>query len=540
MAGRVAGGRHSRLPAANTALPTRAHAELPHPKGDLYSVIEFWNEVAPKDEALVEDDRRWTWSDLADRVSRLAAALAEDGMRSGDRFASLDKNSTTTVEATLAAARNGYAHVIVNWRLAPDELAYILADAQAGVLFVGAEFVPQLEEIRSRLPELTKVVVVGGDADEYEHYLASAQPVQRTHQPAPDDCVLQLYTSGTTGFPKGAMLTHRSLEAHCITAVEAFHLTRDSVNMVAMPLCHVGGSSWSLLSIYTGARTVIVRAVVPADVLEQIGRERVTHAFFVPTIFEYLLAAPELDSADLSSLRCLVYGGAPMPPPLMRRCLDRFRQDFYQAYGMTEASGAVCVLEPAAHRDPDRTHLLASAGRPVKGVQVKVVNPVTEQEVRTGQTGEFWIRSDQVMVGYWRKPDADGDSFHDGWLHTGDAGYQDEAGYLFVRGRVKEMIISGGENIYPVEVERVLAQHPAVAEACVIGVPDPTYGEAVKAVVTTAPDAVLDEGKLIAFCREHLAAYKCPKSVDVVRELPRTATGKVLKRELRRPYWTND
>jgi acyl-CoA synthetase (AMP-forming)/AMP-acid ligase II len=527
---------------ANTAPSSPAATDRPTPTGDLHSIVDFWQGRTPDAEALAEGDRRWTWSELTDRIARLAAALAAEGLRPGERFASLNKNSAATMEATFAAARDGYAHVVVNWRLAPREVEYILADAQARVLFVGAEFAPQIEEIRSRLPELTKVIVVGADpatdgyADEYEEFLASARPAARTHRPDPDDCVLQLYTSGTTGFPKGAMLTHRSLGAHCVATAEEFRFTHDSVTMVAMPLFHVGGSSWALISLYVGARTVVVRQVVPGAMLEQIGREKVTHAFLVPTVYEYFLAAPELDKADLSSLRCLGYGGAPMPLPLMRRCLERLEHDFYQVYGMTEASGVFSVLGPDEHRDHDRTHLLTSAGKPVPGVEVRVAHPLTGQEVPAGQTGEFWIKSDQVMAGYWRNPDATAESFRDGWFRTGDAGYQDEAGFLFIRDRVKDMIISGGENVYPVEVERVLGQHPALAEVCVIGVPDPTYGEAVKAIVVTEADAAVDEPELIAYCRERLAAYKCPKSVDVIQELPRTAVGKILKRELRERY----
>ncbi|MEU2916374.1 long-chain-fatty-acid--CoA ligase [Streptomyces massasporeus] len=522
------------------AVPLAAESiDRPVPGSDLHGILDFWSEAAPDAEALAEGDRRWTWSGLEDRVARLAAALAGDGMRPGHHFATLDKNAAATVEATFAAARDGHAHVIVNWRLSPREIEYVLADAQARILFVGAEFLPQVEQIRDRLPHLAKIVVVGGDADEYEDYLASAAPVPRSHRPEPDDCVLLLYTSGTTGFPKGAMLTHRSLGAHCVAAAEALGFSHDSVNMVAMPLFHVGGISWALISLWVRARTLIVRDVVPAAVLEQIQRQKVTHAFFVPTVYEYFLATPELDRANLSSLRCLGYGGSSMPLSLMRRCLERFTSDFYQVYGMTEASGVFSVLGPEAHRDPDRIHLLTSAGRPLSGVQVRVASPVTGEEVPRGRSGEFWIRSEQVMAGYWDKPEATAESFRDGWFRTGDAGFVDDDGFLFVRDRLKDMIISGGENIYPAEVERVIAEHPSVAEACVIGVPDPTYVEAVKAVVTVAPDAVVDAAELIAFCRERLAAYKCPKSVEVVQELPRTVTGKVLKRELRKAYSNN-
>src|SRR5436305_1820703 len=329
--------------------------------------------------------------------------------------------------------------------------------------------------------------------------------------------------------------------AHLEAPLAAAHggFDRASVNLVAMPLFHVGGTSWALQSMYVGGRTLVVREVAPAVILEQIREQGVTHAFFVPTVYEFFLSLPGIEDADLSSVRCLGYGGSPMPGPLMRRCLDTFANDFYQVYGATEASGVFCVLRPEDHCDATHPERLASAGRPVSGVQLRVVDPDTGRDVEQGQTGEFWIKSAQTAIGYWNRPEDTAKAFEDGWYRTGDAGYVDAGGYVFVTDRTKDMVVTGGENVYPAEVERVLIEHPAIADASVIGVPDDVYGEAVKAVVIPEPGAAVDPAELIAFCRRHLAGYKCPKSVDVVDALPRNATGKVLKRDLRARYWAD-
>ena len=506
--------------------------------GDMSAIVRHWARLAPEGEALRCGERAWTWAQLAGRVDRLTRALAGLGVQAGQRIAVLDKNDPAQLEVTLAAAQGGFVSTVINWRLAPEELRYVLDDCGAVVAIVGAEFASVVDKIRPELAGLRHVIVLGGPAGQYESLLASAPGGSAPqHRPQPDDCFLQLYTSGTTGYPKGAMLTHRSVAAHTLTASEAFGFDRASVNLVAMPLFHVGGTSWALQSMYVGGRTIVVREVAPAAILQQIREQGVTHAFFVPTVYEFFLSLPGIGDADLSSVRCLGYGGSPMPGPLMRRCLDTFANDFYQVYGATEASGVFCVLRPEDHRDATHPERLASAGRPVSGVQLRVVDPDTGRDVEQGQTGEFWIKSAQTAIGYWNQPEDTAKAFQDGWYRTGDAGYVDPGGYVFVTDRTKDMVVTGGENVYPAEVERVLIEHPAIADASVIGVPDDVYGEAVKAVVIPEPGAAIDPAELIAFCRRHLAGYKCPKSVDVVDQLPRNATGKVLKRDLRARYW---
>jgi acyl-CoA synthetase (AMP-forming)/AMP-acid ligase II len=499
----------------------------------IHEIVGRWAARAPDREALAFGDRRWTWAQVDDRVRRAAGALRAAGVGPGHRFAVLDKNHPACVELSLAASAIGAVNAVVNFRLSPEELVYVLNDCEAMLVVVGAEFTALLDGLRDRLPNVQRVVVLGGDADEYEALLAAAEPTGTPFDSTPDDCCVQLYTSGTTGYPKGAMLTQRSMTAHTVAVGPAYGMDEGTVNIVAMPLFHVGGTSWALGSMYAGGRTVIVREMVPSAMLDLVESEAATHAFFVPAVVQMLIADPDRARAALGSLQVLGYGGSPMPAPLMERTLDTVPTPLYSVYGMTEMSGVFCVLGPDEHRNPERKHLRASAGRPLPMTMVRVVDPATGKDVEPGQVGEFWVRSDQAMGGYYNKPEATAEAFVDGWLRTGDAGRIDAEGYLFLEDRVKDLIISGGENIYPAEVERVLVQHPDVAEAAVIGVPHEKWGETAKAVVVPAAGATPDAAELIAYTRDRLAHYKCPTSVELVDTLPLNPTGKVLKRELR-------
>ena len=501
----------------------------------IFGIVERWVAEAPDREALAFGGQSWTWAQLDDRIRRAAGALRACRLGPGDRLAVLDKNHPACLELTLAASLIGAANVVVSFRLSGEELAHVLDDSTAQVVVVGAEFAATLAEVRDGLPKVREVVALGGDGDEYEKWLAAAEPVTEQYGSAPDDCFLQLYTSGTTGWPKGAMLTQRSMTVHTRVVAPAYGMDQSTINVVAMPLFHVGGTSWALGSMSAGGRTIIVREPVPSALLGLLESREATHVFFVPAMAGMLLADPAQASSGLRSLKVLAYGGSPMPATLMERTLSVLpATPLNSVYGMTETSGVFCVLGPDEHRDQRRAYLRASAGRPLPGNEVRVVDPATGTDVSPGEVGEFWVRSDQLMAGYWNMPEATREAITpDGWLRTGDAGRIDEAGYLYIEDRVKDMIISGGENVYPAEVERVLRQHPNVADVAVIGVPDEKWGETVRAVVVPTEGVVVDEAALIAFTRDRLAHYKCPTSVSVVSALPRNPTGKILKRQLR-------
>ncbi|HEY5853593.1 MAG TPA: long-chain-fatty-acid--CoA ligase [Aldersonia sp.] len=498
----------------------------------IFELIERGAADRPDRVALAFEDRAWTWAEFRDRVLRLAGALCAEGVGAGDRVAFLDKNHPACLETTFAASLLGAAHAVVNFRLSTEELAYVVNDSTAEILVVGHEFVDTVEQIRADIPNVRRVVVLGGPEDEYEALVAGGAPLEQRHDAAPDDCFLQLYTSGTTGWPKGALLTQRGLNAHNEALLPAYRMDESTVNLVAMPLFHVGGTSWAMGSMHAGGRTIIAREVSPVDILGVIENEAVTHAFFVPAVIQTLLAQDRVVEAT-AGLQVIGYGGSPMPAPLMEQTLETLATPLYSVYGMTEMSGVFCVLGPDEHRDPQRKHLRASAGRPLSGTVVRVVDPHSGDDVARGEVGEFWVRSDQAMGGYWNRPDATADAFVDGWLRTGDAGRMDDEGYLFLQDRVKDMVITGGENVYPAEVERVLVEHPDVAEVAVIGVPDAKWGETVHAVVVPASGATVDAAALIAFTRDRLAHYKCPTGVTFLDALPRNATGKILKRTLR-------
>jgi acyl-CoA synthetase (AMP-forming)/AMP-acid ligase II len=505
---------------------------------DFTSIVARWESERPDDVAVTYGGTSRTWSELARRVRQNAAAQRAAGLAPGDRLAVLDLNHPSSVELTLACAQVGTANAVVNFRLAPPEIVYVINDAAARILFVGPEFAAAVEQVRDKLPTVERVIRVGGVDDEYEAWLAAHEPDPEVHPAGPDDCFVQLYTSGTTGFPKGAMLTHRGMLAHAANVTVDFDLDPDARVQVAMPLFHVGGTSYALLAISCGAQIIMMRMPDPAAALEMIETERITHTFLVPALMAVMARVPGAADRDYSSLKALSYGASPMPLPVMRACLELFPGVMHQVYGMTETCGVVSSLGPEDHANPGAQHRLVSAGTPIHGVDIEIRDPATGEPVPTGEPGEIWVRTDQLMGGYWGKPEATAAAVTpDGWLRSGDGGHMDADGYVYVTDRIKDMIISGGENIYPAEIERVLAEHPSVGDVAVIGVPDERWGESPKAIVVAAPGATIDADALLAHCREHLASFKCPTSVDVLDELPRNPTGKVLKKDLRKPYW---
>ena len=503
--------------------------------------LAWWAGTTPDAEAMTYLSRTWTWSQWNDRIRRAAGALSGLGIGRGDVVAFLDKNHPACVEISLAAGSLGAANAIINWRLAGDEVDYAVNDSGAKVLIVGSELMPTITAIRDRLTNVRHVIEVtpeGGESDAYEAMLAGATPMSRPAEVTPDDVCLVMYSSGTTGRPKGVMLTHTNMVEHTINVHHGWEFEPGDKSMVSMPLFHVGGSSWMLFAVHDGVPAVMTRDPDAASLAKAIMAGAVV-TFLVPAVLAQVLQGGPEAIALFGRLKVYLYGASPMPLPLLRAALEAWpNTKFMQVYGLTEVAGVATHLLPAAHRDAVHPERLVSAGQPVPRCQVRIVDPDTLTDVAVGEHGEIWLKTPQLMKGFLGKPEETAKVIvEDGWFRTGDMGRVDEQGFVFIEDRLKDMIISGGENIYSPEIERVLAEHPAVMEVAIIGVPDERWGETVKAVVSLKPDTQASEGELIDWCKQSLASFKCPTSVDIIKALPRNPTGKILKRELRQPYW---
>ena len=487
----------------------------------------------PQAAALSFEGSTWTFEELHNLSSRAAQALLNEGVKPGDRVALLTKNRAEFYELLLACSKVGAILVGLNWRLAPVELDAIVQDAAPTLVITGPDEAQLLTATARAQPGLHRVIVFGLP---YDGWRANSA-VDPGYVGGPDEVALLLYTSGTTGLPKGVMLTNENM-FHTRRLAMSWGMGPDSVNLVAMPMFHIGGCGYGSSTLLVGGHTVLMREVNPTVAIELIERYRVTHTFFVPAVVQALLQVPGIEQAKLSSLQLLMYGASPIGEVLLRRALSVLRCNFMQAYGMTETAGTVLDLPPTDHElDGPRSGLLRSCGRAYPWVELRIIDPTTLADVAPGEVGEIWLKSPMVMKGYWGKPEATSQSIMTGgWLRTGDAAYQDAQGYVYLFDRFKDMIISGGENIYPAEVENALNAHPAVLEVGVIGVPHERWGETPMAVVVLRPGQQAEPLDLIAFARERLAHYKCPTKLFFSDTLPRNASGKLLKRELRRLY----
>jgi acyl-CoA synthetase (AMP-forming)/AMP-acid ligase II len=475
---------------------------------------------APGAECLRFGEERLTFGDLDRRSSQVAQALAASGVQRGDRVAILAHTSPVFYELAFGCAKHGAIMMPLNWRLSAREVAGIVADGAPRLALVGSELCGLLAEVQGTLP----IVALGPD---YAAWRDGAGPI--------DPPALLLYTSGTTGQPKGVIVSHGNLGFVEPTA-NLWKFGAGSVNLVAMPLFHIGGIGYGMMALSRGGRTVLLPQPEPRAVLAAMAAQSVTHAFFVPTVIQRLVEQVEQDRSTPGGMELIVYGGAPIGEALLRRAIAAFHCGFAHAYGMTETSGTVISLMPEEHHpEGPGASRLRSCGRPFPWVEFGLVDPATGAPVAQGQVGEIRVRGPMNTPGYWNRPAETAAAFDaGGWLRTGDAAWCDQDGYVYVHDRYKDLIVSGGENIYPAEVENVLLTHPAVIEVAVIGVAHPVWGETPRAFVVLRESMTAGEDELIAFARQHLARYKCPTSVRIVRALPRNPSGKVLRRELRR------
>lgn len=499
-------------------------------------------EIRPNGTALWFEGKVTTFADLDRHANEVANGLISLGLAPDDRVGYLAKNTDVYYEMMFGCAKSRTVLTGVNTRLAAPEFQFILSDAKVKVLFVGQDFYEVIDSIKGDLPDLVQIIAIDGARDDWPSYdqwrngQAEALP-DRT--PVGNDDVIQLYTSGTTGLPKGVQLTNDNYKAFMdqAGALEWAAYDVDEGVMNAMPLFHVAGVNCGVLAIAQGSRTVILREIDPALILRLIPEQRVNHAFWVPAVILMLTQIPNVRDTDFSNLKQVFYGASPIAEDLLVNAQDIMGARFTQVYGLTETVGGGTFLPPEAHNPA--WGKLRSCGVPYPGTIIRVMGP-DDTPVETGEVGEIAIRSDFVMKGYWNRPEATAEAIRNEFFYTGDAGYFDEDGFLFIHDRMKDMIISGGENIYPAEVENALFGHPEIADVAVIGVPDDKWGEAVKAIVVPALGTSPNANDIIAFARERIAGYKLPKSIDFATELPRNASGKILRKDLREPYWEAD
>lgn len=491
----------------------------------------------PATTAQIFADRETTYGQFHSLTNQVANALLGGGLTAQTRIGFLGKNSDYYFELLFGACKANVVVTGINWRLAAPEVEYIVNDAACEMLFVGAEYYPLVEQIQAACPSLKTIVAMdAGHAawPAYTDWRDQAADSDVTVPIAADDDVIQLYTSGTTGHPKGVQLTNANFLALFDVAEKARWglFAAGGKALTCMPVFHIAGANMGVFALGQGATNVVMKEVDPNAILEFIPRYGINYALFVPAVILFLTQHPKVGECDFSTLEKLFYGASPIAEDLLASAQAIFGCDFFGLYGLTETSGAGTCLDPEGHA----AGKLRSCGKPYPGIGIEVRDG-DHQPVPCGEVGEIVIRHPIIMKGYWKRPDATAEAIRDNWFYTGDAGYFDEEGYLYIHDRVKDMIVSGGENVYPAEVENALFSHAAVADVAVIGVPDDAWGEAVKAVVVLKPDSSVAADEIIAFARTRIAGFKVPKSVDFIEALPRNPSGKILRRELRAPYW---
>ncbi len=481
----------------------------------------------PDRPAVVSEDRELTYRQLDRRARQLVQQFRNEGLQKGDVIALLAKNQAEYFELNIAAIRCGAVLLSVNFRLALPELEHIVGDSEPAMLVFAEEFSEAGEALR-----VDRKIALG---KEYDAWIDSAEPASDARWDIDAEASFAIqYTSGTSGRPKGAVMSNYALHARMNSSIFEYRVRPDTRFLMCLQLFHIGSVA-CLSLLYVGATVVIFKDFDPGNVLKLIARHRISMTLLVPMMINAIINTPDAESADLASLELVYYGGSPIQPATLSRAMEVIGCKFLQTYGMTETY-AITYLQAEDHDQVNKPHLLTSAGRAALGMELRVVDE-NDVDTAVGEQGEIICRSENIMDDYLNQPEATATALRGGWMHTGDIGYLDDEGYLFVTDRKSEVIVSGGENVYPREVEDVLFEHPDILEAAVIGVPDEKWGERVHAVLVPRSGADPDAQDVIDFCRERIARYKAPKSVEVMAELPKTATGKVAKLELRKPWW---
>ncbi len=504
--------------------------------GNVAQWFDFRSMAHPERPAILYENRNYTYGEIGVEAKRVSRLLQSKGMQKGDRFAILDFNTPEALLLWLGALTLGAVPVYLNWRFTSTELQYVIADSTSRYLFYSSSFEKPVSELDAEKLSLYKI------EDFFRETPAPTSMSGRENAIDRSDVLIQLYTSGTTGYPRGVLVTHESM----LNMVEGISselpgMGPESVNMIVAPLFNIAGAGYAVLGIYNGVSTLLLPKFDPHHVAHSIAERHVTNVFLAPAMIQAILQLPDVSRYDFSSLRNIHYGGSPISPPLLNSARAAFACGFTQGYGLTETTGITTLLRYDDHSraiqmsDQDRMgEILSSAGRPVAGMEIRIVTPDGEN-AKPGNPGEVWIRGGNLAAGYWQKSD-----FLDasGWFHTGDVGTMDEEGYLYLIDRMNDMIVSGGINIYPAEIEKVLLQHPDIADAAVVGAPDEKFGERIVAFLT-ARSIKLKAEEIQSWCRERMAGYRVPSEIQFAAELPRNPSGKVLRRQLREPYWND-
>ena len=502
--------------------------------------------IVPDRHAIVFDDMRLTFGEIAGRVNRLANGLAELGVGAGDRVAVMQVNCNEHVESYFASAKLDAILVPINFRARAEELTFMLNDSGVKAIILGQRYQDMLRSVKPELTTLEHQITLEAPGEGFVFYddlLANASDEERFPTGDGDDVTIIMFTAGTTGTPKGVMLSHNSFTSYILANVEPVDMDTAEKNILTVPLHHIAGVQAVMAAIYGGRTLVLQRQFDEEGWMKLVQEEKVNRAMMVPTMLKRLMDRPAFKDYDLSSLRVITYGAAPMPLEVIKKAIVEFPNTrFINAFGQTETASTITMLPPDAHDihegDPDyeqKMKRLGSIGKPLPDVEVRIVDE-EGNDVSLGENGEIVARGDRLMKGYWNREEATKETLRGGWLYTGDLGYWDDEGFIFLSGRAKDFLKRGGEMIAPEEVEQIIMSHPSVDEAAIIGIPDIEWGERVRAIVVRKPGAELTAEEVIEHCRPRMAGFKRPEDVVFIDELPRNPMGKVLKRVLREDY----